>query len=1016
MQKIVLHLGWEKVGIVDTASLEGTMMTEGVRKRKSKWDLKEETLLPYEIRQDDASYGKAGESIKDKESKSGWNSTEVANNHDPKWSDMEANDIMKSKANSGWSCSEPLLGKKGAQKDDNINKDCNEILEHTTAWARDKSHSTSMSPGVDAWRHQNRSRSPKRGWSRSRSRSPPQSFKRESEGWSNKSRNGSGVSARPCKDFSAGRCRRGVQCRFLHHNRNYDDRRHSENGPADIRDSRHERGASRYAKTEESTDYRRDKISHGIGNHYEGNWEKYGTPRNSRSTTGCNDFLKGKCYRGSSCKYVHAASADVHGGSTKELTREREHDRRDKNALFEYEHKREYNMTGSTPCKYFATGNCRNGEYCRFSHAGPAHASPDKSRDDRWGHNLDNENKPWGGSKWDDTSSVFDITKSPEWSDNKFGKVGIPKPMATERSMDENENRKWGGPTWSNKAAEGYGYESTLCRIEDNDVGMGVPNSMGTEKLLDGTDIHYAEASKERHPHHIDKEEPGHMSQGSQSQTLNEISLSNSESAGMGKLLDGTSIHSAGANKEKYPHHIDKEEPGCMPHDSQSQTLNEISLPLHEKNITHEIADQQQRSAVVVQQMVPENSYVQHNPSLRGDAAAVAFPCKDYNAIRNSARSHNEVNFSANVLPMVSVPGQSFNQNGHNFGAQPLSSFNIIGHSQQILPPNTPSGHNFDLNGQVPSNQTLFHQGEFIKRPDMVDLKMSQVTSGTPLTQNVVTSEQVAQITNLSASLSQIFGKGQQLPQLYAALNPPSATGLVPSLPISAGVVSAVAPASIQPNPATWSEKQYDTIGDSVELHKPDINNHPPSSNPIEQKHAAVVDPQIPSKSFSPSSVTGGPTGGNPYKSGGSEEELHHESDKFKQLEPVENIEAKGNNDEVEASKKEQENGHSQNTDPDVQVDEGNKSKDAKEMRTFKFALVEFVKEILKPTWREGQMSKEAHKTIVKKVVDKVTGAIQGAHIPQTQEKIDHYLSYSKPKLTKLVQVRANSNSLPGHI
>ena len=36
--------------------------------------------------------------------------------------------------------------------------------------------------------------------------------------------------------------------------------------------------------------------------------------------------------------------------------------------------------------------------------------------------------------------------------------------------------------------------------------------------------------------------------------------------------------------------------------------------------------------------------------------------------------------------------------------------------------------------------------------------------------------------------------------------------------------------------------------------------------------------------------------------------------------------------------------------------------------RAFKFALVEFVKELLKPTWKDGQITKEDYKTIVKKI------------------------------------------------
>jgi hypothetical protein len=69
----------------------------------------------------------------------------------------------------------------------------------------------------------------------------------------------------------------------------------------------------------------------------------------------------------------------------------------------------------------------------------------------------------------------------------------------------------------------------------------------------------------------------------------------------------------------------------------------------------------------------------------------------------------------------------------------------------------------------------------------------------------------------------------------------------------------------------------------------------------------------------------------------------------------------------------------------------------------FKLALVDFVKETLKPTWKEGNLTREVHKTIVKKVVDKVTSTVENT--PQTKEKIDIYMSYSKEKLSKLVQV-----------
>ncbi|WZY93509.1 hypothetical protein YC2023_065838 [Brassica napus] len=55
-------------------------------------------------------------------------------------------------------------------------------------------------------------------------------------------------------------------------------------------------------------------------------------------------------------------------------------------------------------------------------------------------------------------------------------------------------------------------------------------------------------------------------------------------------------------------------------------------------------------------------------------------------------------------------------------------------------------------------------------------------------------------------------------------------------------------------------------------------------------------------------------------------------------------------------------------------------------------------------------MNKDSYKIIVRKVVDKVTGAIQTRKIPQTQEKIDHYLLASKPKLIKLLQCFLKQN------
>ncbi|KAL3638895.1 hypothetical protein CASFOL_016802 [Castilleja foliolosa] len=128
------------------------------------------------------------------------------------------------------------------------------------------------------------------------------------------------------------------------------------------------------------------------------------------------------------------------------------------------------------------------------------------------------------------------------------------------------------------------------------------------------------------------------------------------------------------------------------------------------------------------------------------------------------------------------------------------------------------------------------------------------------------------------------------------------------------------------------------------------------------------------------------------------------DSSKTRQEGIVENLEvAHGNKAVGDGIKDLEENKLPETQNGHEKVDEG-ASKDEKGMRLFKNNLVEFVKEILKPTWKEGRMSRDDHKTVVKKVVEKVSSTIHSDHIPKTQEKIDQYLASSKPKISKLVQ------------
>ncbi|KAG6504869.1 hypothetical protein ZIOFF_037217 [Zingiber officinale] len=78
---------------------------------------------------------------------------------------------------------------------------------------------------------------------------------------------------------------------------------------------------------------------------------------------------------------------------------------------------------------------------------------------------------------------------------------------------------------------------------------------------------------------------------------------------------------------------------------------------------------------------------------------------------------------------------------------------------------------------------------------------------------------------------------------------------------------------------------------------------------------------------------------------------------------------------------------------------------ESKSMKMVYAALVDFLKELLKPWWKEGHLSRDTHKLIVKKTTEKVLGALQPHQVPNSPLSIQQYLSSSRPKLLKLVEV-----------
>ncbi|KAL2638904.1 hypothetical protein AAZV13_06G139100 [Glycine max] len=785
---------------------------------------------------------------------------------------------------SGWSSAGDKLkhfsGGRGSNKDNIMNKDYR-VLDSTMEWDEDESYDHKMSPGLDAWKHKrHNSQSPKNGWSRSVSRSPPHGFRWDS-GVNDRSRMRAGGSTQPCRDFAAGKCRRGSHCHFLHDNQNHED---------GWEDKYREDGAPRYSAPREGRDY---------------------SLKSGRSDEACINFPKGRCRMGASCKFVHHNNSDGHSKvSVDGLTREREIDRRHRDSSFEQGSGHGPNR-GDTLCKFFANESCRNGKYCRFSHDRQACRSHNRRlRDDRWASNP-------GGD--------YHMLDRPKLSDSV------------------SPNRRPRGDRWGSD-----GNKADADKVWDSPERNDTVAVSDTAKLVEDKSENVVAAE----------------------QGFTPLAMRD----GWGHSLDKSRVHS------KQPFSSDKKEAdswiagnAANMHGSQSVGTD---IWLGDDAKMSPDWDYRVRSSSCIEE--------KHEQNKHGITQGFMYL---------ATSEHDRIQIA---------PGQDFNQNAESFNPLHSSSCQVVGQTQ-VAAPILPSQGGI-VDGML--KQEVSTEKKYTTEPNIMDAGLLQVSSrDPPPTENVVGKEQLAQLTNLSASLAHILGTGQQLPQLYAALNSHDAKG-TSSLAKAEVLAMPLSNTLIRPDPAVGLLKQYDPMCDSVEPKSAVASSGvTPAIPPCKKVAEDVVE-------ISSQSNTARQNCGNSSKSAGSEELV--KSDPLILLQPGQNIGVnKDDNKEVlpeerqkskDDPKNTKESGPLENMEQTDGPDEAKKTKGMKGSRAFKFALVEFVKELLKPTWKDGQITKDDYKTIVKKVVDKVTGSMQGANIPQTQEKIDHYLSFSKPKLNKLVQ------------
>ncbi|XP_073033067.1 zinc finger CCCH domain-containing protein 55-like isoform X2 [Primulina eburnea] len=749
-----------------------------------------------------------------------------------------------------------------------------------------RSRSRSLSRG------RGRERERGRGWSRSRSRSndsarglsrsrsPIEDYRRQSYGWSDRSR-GPDKSSQNCRDFVAGSCRRGSQCRFLHpSNVSHRDGDRLEDGPAEswrnkvdrIRTSKHaySRGPESEMQDDDSEPNRRKD-------------EQFLTK--NRIAFPCKDFMRGNCRWADSCRFSHhSASGESFGRSCSVRS-------------FDKDSGHQSNRYEKPICKFFAAGECfRNN--CRFSHEvikkGSLH-----------------DNCNWS----DDAIRVSDAVNTVGWGEKNVAETKSTGDFSNEMGNGmENEDKTWGVLDWKD-------------RLLNREKQTSPPRESNSHDL----DIGYNE----------------YMVKASGANKLEQLILLNSQLQ----------------NQEEF-------------------------LNIQQQNSLH---GHHSFSVKALQQNTSPTSHIQQqHPEMLQNDTVNQFVSGVLDGVKNSQKTTHPDFFS----------GQSLNEKGERMflGHYSISNEAIRGRNMLYHMPSNEVVNDLNMPERkivVPLNSQADMQNhqKAIKSPKMSESKVLQFfpnlltnehsnrVTNSPI---VIPDQSVVHVTeNPAIFLGQRFVNEQA--QAYQSIDPSNSSGVIPFLSdTGVGVhTPLVNTMNAQMSPVTVSRDMFNPLENGTDVGELSSRRLVPRTEQNNQIHM---------KQSSPLSV------------GMEVDNLkvnHQENVTVKQDE----VTAKPENEALgEQSKDDKENKASETLDGHGKNERGNATKDEKRMRLFKNSLVEFVKEILKPTRKEGRMSREAHKTVVKKVVDKVTGTIQADHVPKTQEKIEHYLSCSKPKITKLVQ------------
>ncbi|XP_057541917.1 zinc finger CCCH domain-containing protein 55-like isoform X2 [Amaranthus tricolor] len=820
-----------------------------------------------------------------------------------------------------------------------------------------------ISTELDEWRPRHSTRSPRKGWgrshrisksrsrsrsrsrNRSRSRSPLRTFRQEPT-VTDRNRGRSGASAHICRDFAAGRCRRGNNCHFLHQDSElYDSRRHLD----DREGGRRRTGTSKYSPD--------DNKGHAI--------------RTEKFAHICNDFLKGRCRRGESCRFVHRETAvevfekgpveDVYKNKdpdhrSRELYSDHnqrsrdsypDHGHRSRDPSPDRNHEYEPPRKGETPCKFFASGNCQHGTRCRFSHQVKDSFSSERSRDDR--RDLDRDvSHGWDGPRWNDaTISTAPVVQG--WEEDKNENQVRIQGGGRDPDHKYEGDRIWDGPTWTDATTvpifatvHGWGEDKNEVTEVANDITRTRPgDNSWSHDILTVKSTWDTPASLDK-SQNLDNEEP---LQWKAENNVPAMVLSTSRG---GKKLSGDVEISARDIKQQ----------GVNSSTSEMPCISNITFPAVQQDSAVEASCEKHYPADFQEQKVFIDSFGEKNPSHKDNKPGL------YSGEMKDVGDHDGPGIIADQ-PINAPQGQCIFQPDKSANIHPISHINPFQGQSQLPVLSHPAGGEIM---KVSHNLPSFRDNKDADKSSVVSLAPPAFAPTSATAHSEVSQQQLEQLSNLTASLIQLLENRKQLSQLPSA---------VTNLPNSAAPVPPVSGVMIQLNHVPEAVKQYHPVCNSIEPKMSNMGNQLLPS--VEQKSS---DNEL-----------------HPH----ANYEIHHGNGNLNQKEHLASTKGEENGTEsLVGGNKAPENGPSK----DVGADDGahdKKMKESKEIRPFKFALVEFVKELLKPSWKDGQVSKDVYKIIVKKAVDKVMETL-GPQVPQTKDKIDLYLSCSKQRIDKLVQ------------